>query len=159
MPSALAKAADQHESGLYYRQQEPYLIQVQGAGINSAAVLMAPNESPVRFLPVSKTFFSGNSADFAFEDGVPTKYKQETEGEIVALLKLPADVLSAYFSAAGAVFDAFKERDQKEAAALAESLKLEVARKKYEACIVALKAAGKDGGALFKELKCDDTAS
>lgn len=55
------------------------------------------------------------------------------------LLKLPAEVIGAYFSAAGGVFDAFKVKDNSEVSAVGV-LKLEMAKKKYEACLAAIKA-------------------
>lgn len=138
-------------SGIFYRQNVPYLVTASSGGLNVASIVFSPSESKTHFLPVSRTFFSNNQADFGFVDGVPTKYKQETEGEAVALLKIPADIIGAYFSAIGSVFDAFKTNDTKEAAALAESLKLELTKKKYEACIAAIK---ENDDSKIKELAC-----
>lgn len=138
-------------SGIFYRQSMPYLVSASGGGLNVASIVFSPSESKTHFLPVSRTFFSNNDADFGFVDGVPTKYKQETEGEAVALLKLPADILGAYFAAIGSVFDSFKSNDTKEAEALTESLKLELAKRKYDACITAIKA---NDDAKIKELAC-----
>ena len=145
------KGESTEHSGIFYRQNIPYLITALGSGLNVAAIVFSPSESKTHFLPVSRTFFSNNQADFGFQDGVPTKYKQETEGEAVALLKLPADIIGAYFSAIGSVFDSFKANDTKEAAALIESLKLELAKKKYDACIAAIKA---NDDQKIKELVC-----
>lgn len=146
-----SKTAKEEHSGIFYRQNIPYLITAVGNGLNVTSIVFSPSESETHFLPVSRTFFSNNEADFAFIEGIPTKYKQETEGEAVALFKLPADILSAYFAGIGSVFDNFKTNDQKEGAALAESLKVELAKKKYDACISAIKA-GDD--ALIKALSC-----
>ncbi|MBI4997233.1 MAG: hypothetical protein HZC22_10110 [Rhodocyclales bacterium] len=146
-----SKAGNTEHSGIFYRQNIPYLVTATGGGLNVAALVFSPSESKTHFLPVSRTFFSNNNADFGFADGVPSKYKQETEGEAVALLKLPADILSAYFGAIGSIFDSFKSNDTKEAAALAESLKLELAKKKYDACIAAIKA---NDDQKIKELAC-----
>jgi hypothetical protein len=144
------KVADQSYSGIFYRQAEPYLVTVTGE-INTAAIVFSPNESPVRFLPVSRTLFSKNEADFTFTNGMPTQYNQMTEGELVALFKIPASVVAAYFSAIGTVFDSFKSRDTKEAETLATSIKLELAKKKYEACLTAIVA--KDDATVVK-LEC-----
>lgn len=147
-----AKAAQTAHAGIFYRQNIPYLMTASGNGLNMASVVFSPSASATHFLPVAKTFFSGNEADFAFVDGIPTRYKQDTDGELVALFKLPADILDAYFSAIGSVFDNFKSTDQKEATALAESLKLELAQKKYAACLAAIRA---DDKALVAELGCE----
>ena len=84
--------------------------------------------------------------------GYLPKYKQDTEGEVVALLKLPADIIGSYFTGIGNLFSSFKTKDEGEADALAESLKLELAKKKYDACILAIKA--KDD-AMIKALGCE----
>lgn len=138
--AAHIKSTNTEYSGIFYRQNIPYLVTAVGRGLNVATIVFSPSESKTHFLPISRTFFSNNDADFGFVDGIPTKYKQETDGEAVALLKLPADILGAYFSAIGSVFDSFKNNDNKEAALLAESMKLEIAKKKYDACIEAIKA-------------------
>lgn len=144
------KVANKSYSGIFYRQAEPYLVTVTGE-INTAAIVLSPNESPAHFLPVSRTLFSKNEADFTFTNGMPTQYNQTTEGEIVALFKIPASVVAAYFSAIGTIFDSFKSRDAKEAETLTASIKLELAKKKYEACLTAIVA--KDDAALAK-LEC-----
>lgn len=147
------KAADKAHSGVFYRQNEPYVMTATGQGFNEAAVVYSPSNAETLFLPVAKTFFANNEADFSFRDGVPTKYKQETEGEAVALLKLPAEVIAAYFKAVGGVFDSFKSNDQKEAAALNASVALELARQKYAACVDAIEQGDED---LIKSLECKD---
>lgn len=144
------KAAQSSESGIFYRQAEPYLVEATGV-LNSAAILMSPSGSNVHFLPVTKTLFSNNQADFGFTDGMPTKYDQSADGEIVALAKLPAEVIAAYFGAVGKVFDSFKANDTSKGDSLAASIKLELAKKKYDACIAAIQA--KDDTAL-QQLEC-----
>lgn len=146
-----SKKGSTEHSGIFYKQNIPYLVTASGGGLNAAAIVFSPTGSKTHFLPVSRTFFSNNQADFDFVNGVPSKYKQETEGEAVALLKLPADILSAYFGAIGSMFDSFKSNNAKEAAALTESLKLELVKKKYDACIAAIKD---NDDQKIKELAC-----
>ena len=67
-------------------------------------------------------------------------------------MKLPSDIISAYFSAIGSIFDSFKQADQSESAALTESLKLEYSKQKVSDCIDAVKAKDDDR---YKELGCD----
>lgn len=140
-------------SGFYYRQNIPYLMTASSDnGIHAAAVVYSPNKSPTYFLPAARTVFANNEAVFAFEEGVPTRYKQDTDGEIVGVLSLPAAVISAYFGAVGSVFDSFKTTDEKESSALGQSLSLTLMQQKYEACIAAIKA-GDD--TLVEELGCN----
>ena len=150
---AHGKTTNKAYSGIFYRQNRPYLVSIADEDSNKIAekIVFSPSEAPINFVPVSKTFFASNEADFEFVDGVPTKYKQDADGEIVALFKLPADVLEAYFSAVGATLDAFKSADQKESDALTQSLALELAKRKYDACIKAIEANDTE---LIKELEC-----
>lgn len=149
------KPKKQGVAGIFYRQEEAYRVDVVGSAnqhpVNVSATLLSPSQGPVRFLPIEKTFFASNKADFAFVDGVPTRYDQNADGEIVGLLKLPADVIGAYFGALGNVFSAFKETNNKESEALVASLKLELAKKKYDACVKAIEA--KDD-ATIQQLEC-----
>lgn len=103
-------------------------------------ILASPSASPVYFLPISKTFFSNNSAELGFSDGIPSKYDQMTEGEAVALAKLPADIIGAYFEAVGKIFTAFSTSDKNETTALADEYKLELEKNKFKLCMNALKA-------------------
>jgi hypothetical protein len=136
----MEKPDDIEHSGVFYRQNEPYNITVTGNGVKVAKIVFSPSSSPTEFLPASRTFFSNNSAEFTFVDGVPTKYKQDTDGELAALFKLPGDVLSAYFSAIGSIFDSFKSNDTKQSDALSASLSLELQKQKVNACLAAIKA-------------------
>ncbi|MND76014.1 hypothetical protein D3C80_676490 [compost metagenome] len=148
---AHAKKAEESYSGIFYRQNEPYVVSATGQGLNVSSIVFSPSNSKTLFLPVSRTFFANNEADFAFVDGVPTKYKQDTDGEAIALFKLPADIIGAYFGAIGSVFDSFKSNDGKEAEALNSSLSLELAKKKYSACIEAIDSKDEK---IIKELGC-----
>jgi hypothetical protein len=59
-------------------------------------VCSPPSESPTLFLPWHVIFFAGTKAELGFEDGVLDSFKQTTESEIVGVVKLPADIASAY---------------------------------------------------------------
>ncbi|MCM0084528.1 hypothetical protein L4X63_23420 [Geomonas sp. Red32] len=143
--------ADETYSGVFYRQSLPYMMTATGPGIKTSALVFSPSQSPTQFLPASKTFFSGNKSEFEFNDGVPSKYMQQTEGELLSIAKLPSDILNAYFTAIGTVFDSFKTKDSKQADALTESLKLQLQKKKYDACVEAIRT--KDESKL-KDLGC-----
>ena len=149
------KPKNQKNSGIFYRQEETYRVDVVGDegqhAVNTSAYLLSPSQSPVRFLPIEKTLFASNQADFGFIDGIPTKYDQNADGELIGLLKLPADVIGAYFAAVGNVFDSLKSNSSKEVEALTANVKLELAKMKYAACIEALQT--KDD-TLIQQLDC-----
>ncbi len=149
-PRSTAKARDEAYSGIYYRQAEPFLVTVKG-DINTAAILYSPSVAPLKSLPIARTFFADGDAGMTLDDGVPTQYDQTTDGEIVALLKLPATIISAYFEAIGKLFDSFKSRDTKQAEDLSSSIKLELAKAKYEACLKAIQNKDDD---LIVKLDC-----
>ena len=144
MSTEQASASEGAQAGIFYRQELPYLVTVTGGAVNQSAIVLSPSDARPHFLPIARTFFSNNSADFGLVNGVPERYKQESDGEGVALFKLPADVLAAYFSAVGSLFDAFKTRDSKQVDALNASLTLELAKKKHDACMEALQAKDND---------------
>lgn len=118
--------------GLFFRQNEPYKVTVSN-GFDATAIVFSPTRSPTFRLPVKTSFFADNDADFEFAGGEPTKYNETTGSEVVALLQLPATIVSAYFKAVGAIFDSFKSRDTAQAYALQAQLALELAKRKYDA--------------------------
>lgn len=154
--AAVEKPTGASYSGLFYRQNLPYLLTVKAVttGIEVASIQFSPSKSATHFMPVSRTFFANNSAEFVFSDGVPTKYKQDTEGELIALLKLPADVIGAYFTAVGGIFDAFKTRDDKQTASLVSSLQLDIAKKKYTDCLATMNKTPPDQ-TILDQLGCN----
>jgi hypothetical protein len=144
--------SDTQHAGVFYRQELPYLVTVSsGAGHHQAAVVMSPSRSPTNFLPAKRTFFANNKAEFGFTDGVPKSYLQQTEGEGTAIFQVPAVVVGAYFEAAGKMFDNFKSTNAKEIDMLNQELKLELARRKVQACLAAIAA---NDPAKIAELGC-----
>jgi hypothetical protein len=137
-------------SGIYYRQAEPYLVRVTGS-FHKAAILMSPNDAPIRYLPISRTFFANNDSTIELTDGMPTKYNETRDGELVGAFKLPATVIGAYFTAVGGIFSKLDTKDTSESARLASDVKLQLAKQKYEACSAAIKA--KDD-VLITSLEC-----
>lgn len=141
------RVASSDRSGVFYRQAEPYLVSVSGS-YNASAIIFSPSQSPTYFLPISRTLFANGEADFGFVEGMPTRYNQSTDGEIVGLLTIPASVIGAYFGAVGRIFDSFKSTDEKASAQLLASTQLEMDKIKYTACADAIKS--KDDVALEK---------
>lgn len=146
-----ARPSEEARTGVFYRQNEPYQVEVVDAPQVAAKIVFSPSGAPVRFLPMARTLFASNEADFTFTDGMPTKYDQNADGELIAALKLPADVVGAYFAAVGRTFDGFKAHDTKEAEALAADLKLELAKRKYDACVRAIQEGKED---VLQQLGC-----
>lgn len=143
-------------TGVYYRQSRPFLVTVapmDGFGFHAVQVVASPTRSPTRFLPYERTAFAQSTVTLGFSDGQPNAFVEDVEGEIPALLKLPAALLRAYFSAIGAVFDGFSKRDSAEAGALNNALQLELAKQKTSACLAAIKSDPKNK-TLLDDLGC-----
>lgn len=129
-------------AGIFYRQMEAYRVDVKGdknSAMDTSSIELSPSLAPVRFLPIEKSLFANNTADFGFDDGIPTKYDQEADGELIALFKLPADVIGAYFAAVGKMFGSTTTNSNAEVAAMAADVQLQQAKLKYGECIQALK--------------------
>ncbi len=122
-------------AGLFYRQPLPYSIVAKDSGGKAVTTTVySPSEAPINMLPIKRSFFADSETDFVFVDGVPTKYTEVSEGEAVSFLKIPADVISAYFSAIGSTFDALKSTDNSEIDSLKKGLELELFKLKLDAC-------------------------
>jgi hypothetical protein len=148
--------------GIYYRQLRPYLATATVRSADGAVrhqeskVLMAPNQSPVMLLPYARTLFAANEGQLKLQDGMPEEYVQSTESEFIALLKLPAAVLTAYFKAAGDVFSAFATNAQAEQSLAQQKLALALQAFRIEQCSRALKSEDK---AALEELACNKVGS
>ncbi len=94
-------------SGIFFRQELPYLITVTGPGTNptqSDTVITSPDDAEVEFFPVNRSFFANNTANITITDGVITNVDQTTKSEVAAAVGLPAAFISSYTGAIGQVF-------------------------------------------------------
>jgi hypothetical protein len=146
-----SKESKKEYSGIFYRQDIPYTISIEGAGIKNDTIVFSPSESPVHYLPISRSFFADNEATLILSDGVVTSYKQDNKSELLAIASLPADILEAYFSAITSAFTTGSNANKAEATALSDSIKLEIAKMKYQACIAAIK---ENNSELTEQLNC-----
>ncbi|MBI3156363.1 MAG: hypothetical protein HYZ20_13270 [Burkholderiales bacterium] len=135
-------AADKARPGVYYRQSIPLRVEVQGAGVgDSTHIVLSPSLSPARFLPIERTAFADSKADIGLVLGELKSFTPVSQGEIPALLTLPAAVLKAYFAAVGAVFSGFEAKSEAEADAVNARLQLDLAKRKVAACTKAAAAS------------------
>lgn len=139
--------------GVFYRVNKPYKVTISSDAFNSETLVLSPSESQEFFLPVARTFFANNDAKITLANGagVPSKYVQDTDGEVAALLKLPAALVAPYFAAIGQVFSGVSGNKGAEKTTLESSTSLELAKMKYQSCLNAIEA--KDT-ALIASLKC-----
>ncbi len=127
-------------NGIYYRQTVPYAVIIANDDGEMVGLLSSPSLSGTYFLPVNATLFAQSSAEFTFQSGIPTKYKQESDGELVGLLKIPADVIAAYFGAIGETLGSLSSNAESESALIQAELDLELAKLRQEQCLAAIEA-------------------
>jgi hypothetical protein len=139
--NARARFPQKGHSGFFYKQNLPYEVEVRLSRWTALARVMLPNDAPVQFLPVDKSLFANSSSDLAFSDGVLTKYGQTVDGEVLAVFKLPADVLQAYFTAIGSMFTVRKDAATNEAAYLDALLQLTKKQLSTEQCLAAYQSS------------------
>jgi len=92
--------------GLFYKQDLPYLVTVKHDNAQSQFVALSPNESKIFLAPITKTAFSDNISDITMANGVVLSLKENTDSELLALSKIPSDILGAYTNATGQIFSA-----------------------------------------------------
>lgn len=127
--------------GFFYRQNLPYDIKIIVGDLwIGESLVMLPNGSPTRYLPVSKSLFSNNVADLTFNKGVLTNYNQDADSEALSVVKLPANILTSYFTAIGSMFGTRSAAVKNQAEY--ETALLDALRQQYsnEQCIAALTA-------------------
>lgn len=137
--------SNESRQGIFYRQDRPYILTAwspRDAALTTS-LLSAPNQSPTMFLPYGRTLFAANDGKVTFNEGVLSTYKQDDDGELVALLKFPAAILGAYFIAIGNVFSAFSAKDADDYNLKIKEVKLGILREKLAKCVAALETNDK----------------
>ena len=86
--------------GLFYRRDLPYLVNLYqgndctGKLLNTALITM-PNESPLSQVPFSSGAFVKTTHDVQFDNGMLTSWDINRPSEMLALVKIPINVLNA----------------------------------------------------------------
>lgn len=140
-------------AGIFYRTNLPYKVTMTSEGLNAQTVVHSPSESPTHFLPVARTLFANNDAKITLSNGagVPSKYVQDTDGELAALLKLPAAIVTPYFAAIGQMFQFRSAERTQQAGDMTSAVSLELAKIKYQKCLDAIEAKDTE---LISSLRC-----
>lgn len=143
------KTVSKSYSGIFYRQNEPYMVKANYDKGEDSDIVYSPSNSKTSFLPISKTMFANNKAEITLIDGMVTEYKQDVDSEVLALLQTPAKVIGGYFTAIGTIFKGKEDNDSDEIDMLTKSQELEYKKKKYDACLKAI-----DNEELSEKLGC-----
>jgi hypothetical protein len=140
LPEGAPTAPSESKSapGLYYRQLIPYKVSAKRGNDPREFIVLSPTGSKTYFLPLARAVFANNTGEFTFENGVPTKYGQKIESELVGLVALPAQFIAAYFKAIGSAFTGRSESVTAQTQYLAAQNSLDAARAQREACLAAL---------------------
>lgn len=129
------------QSGLFYKHDLPYLVTLEDSSAGrSQFIAMSPSESEVDFVPVTRTFFANNTGNITLANGIVTSVDQSSDGELVAASELPADIISAYFSAIGSLFSQFSTNSANQTTNISNAQALSVAKIKQQACAAAIAA-------------------
>lgn len=136
--------------GIFYRQQIPYIISVTDSETKAKSEYQAlsPNESATLYYPVTRSFFANNQTNITLADGVITQVDESTDGELVGLTQLPADVLSGYFGAVGSIFGQIGTATTNKASVNTDQMNLALAQTKLKICqqiIASNSLVGKQG--------------
>ncbi|WDD90943.1 hypothetical protein Bsp3421_000829 [Burkholderia sp. FERM BP-3421] len=145
------------QTGIFYRQLIPYRISITDSQSNTKSDYLAfsPDQSPTLFYPVSKSFFANNQTNIGLTDGIITSIDQNTDGELIGLTQLPADIISGYFSAIGNLFSQIGTATSNKATASTDQTNLTMAKSKLAVCqqvIATNSLAGKTGDDLTNTL-------
>jgi hypothetical protein len=92
--------------GMFYKQDLPYLVTVKHDKAQSQLVALSPNESKIFLAPITRTAFSDNVSDITMKNGVVLSLKENTDSELLALSKIPSNILGSYTNATGQIFSA-----------------------------------------------------
>lgn len=146
-------AEDQAYAGVFYRNNLPYKVKITSGVLNAEVIVHSPSESSNHFLPVARTLFANNDAKVTLNNGagVPSKYSQNTDGEVAALLKLPAAIVAPYFAAIGQVFTWKSAERSGQTSDVTSAIALELAKIKYQKCLDAIESKDTE---LIASLKC-----
>ena len=134
-PSSLqSKQENTGRSGVFYKTELPYLVTIiDKSGHSTQGLAYSPDESGINFVALERTFFAKNTTQITLKNGMLNEYDQDDSGELVGLASIPADVLSAYFTAVGQAFTNFQTVNTDRNA-------LAVSEAKRQLCLAAIKA-------------------
>lgn len=147
--------------GLFYKQDLPYIVTVKHGEAKSQFIALSPNESKIYFAPIVKTLFTDNTSDISLVNGVVTTLRENTDSEILALTKIPADALGAYTDSIGKVFSGIGTslKAQKESVSSEISLLNNMAKiRQCQVAIATNNITGKTGDELNKAFMNIQTA-
>lgn len=139
-PNARVANASSH-SGVFYRTDVAYRVTLTDLNLQTHDFLAySPDESPIFFVPVTKTLFSNNKTNITITDGTLKSIDQSSDGELVALSQLPSDAISAYLTAVGSVFSSLGSNVADQKTLISNQESLSVAQIKKQACLSSIAA-------------------
>lgn len=130
-----SKQMKKTNSGIFYRQNESYLVSISGKGVNFPIKVYSPSNSKISFLPASKSLIANNKSEFDLIDGVPKRYHQDVDGEVLAAVKLPFLAIAAAADGAISVLDRSTIKETKKAKLAEENRKRVVIEQRRDDCV------------------------
>jgi hypothetical protein len=133
--------------GYFYRQKRTFEIRTRDELRNIQQVFyvsLAGRHSPTEFMPIPRTVFADTDWKVGFTDGIPTVYDIKAGGDVLGLVKLPAEVVKAYSEAVLAGVKRKGQLAEEEVKSLQQLNALAAQQVKYEACRAAAQTGEKD---------------
>ena len=147
--------------GLFYKQDLPYIVTISNSESKSQFIAFSPNESGTYFAPITKTFFTDNTSDISLVNGVINTLHETTDSELLALSKIPSEVLGSYTDSLGKTFGQLGATIKTQNDNLGLEMSLFQSLTKIKQCQVAIATnnlSGKTGDDLNKALSNIQTA-
>jgi hypothetical protein len=128
--------------GIFYKQELPYLVTIgdPAKGESSQFIASSPNLAPISYMPVTWGIFADNQTNIVLHEGIVTSVDSVTTGELVALAELPADFITAYTGAIGALFAQLGKNTEAETTLRNNQTALAAATIKQTACTSTIEA-------------------
>lgn len=129
----------ERSNGLWHRIELPYLVTATvGDNLSTSTLIMLPDESPKYFAEMGSGLFADSTSKMTFSNGVLTGTDRDNDSEVIALLKIPASLISAYTSAIGDVFSNFSTGKKQEANSEIARLNRDLVIRQLDACRAAI---------------------
>lgn len=138
---------EKYGRGYFYRQKRTFEIRAHDELRNSHQIFYASlvgRHSPTEYMPIPRTVFADTDWKVGFTDGIPTVYDIKAGGDVLGLIKLPAEVVKAYSEAVLAGVKRKSGLAEEEVKSLQQLNALAAQQVKYEACRAAAQTRDED---------------
>lgn len=139
---------------IYYRAPMPVLVSVRQDGrLVSSSVVNVPQLGPTAYLPMKANGFVTTTDEITFADGSVTKWASKRPSEVLAVVKVPVEIMKAVISVPTEIFQ-LKVNHDTQASTLRQNeinlLKEKIKRIELEQCVAKATKDGTPASECFK---------